>query len=86
MAKIPRNISGRDLVGMLERKYGYQIVRRSGSHVRLVSRYKEKSHKLTIPDHNPIKIGTLNNILNDISVYLEIDKNGLVEELFGSAR
>ena len=84
MPKIPRDISGKDLSAVLERKYGYQINRKSGSHFRLVSRYKERIHKITIPDHNPIKIGTLNNILNDLSVYLEIDKSGLIEEIFGS--
>ncbi|HCL89909.1 MAG TPA: hypothetical protein DHW70_01075 [Candidatus Atribacteria bacterium] len=64
MPKIPRGISGRKLTKLLE-KYGYKIIRESASHKRLISKYKDKEHKITIPDHNPIKIGTLNNILID---------------------
>jgi len=34
-----------------------------------------------MPDHNPIKIGTLNFILNDISDYLKIPKSNVIDEL-----
>jgi predicted RNA binding protein YcfA (HicA-like mRNA interferase family) len=81
--KIPRDISGRKLAKLLE-KYGYEIIRESASHMRLISKYKDKKHKITIPDHNPIKIGTLNNILNDIANYLKVDKKKIIEELFRS--
>ena len=83
MPKIPRDISGRKLAKLLE-KYGYKIIRESASHMRLLSKYKGKEHKITIPDHNPIKIGTLNNILNDIANYLKVDKKKIIEELFRS--
>jgi predicted RNA binding protein YcfA (HicA-like mRNA interferase family) len=43
-------------------KYGYQITRETASHIRLISNFKNKEHKITVPDHHPIKIGTLNNI------------------------
>jgi predicted RNA binding protein YcfA (HicA-like mRNA interferase family) len=81
MPKIPRNISGRDLVKLLK-KYGYTLTRETGSHIRLISIYKDTEHKITIPDHNPIKIGTLNNILDDIAKYLQISKSKLIQELF----
>lgn len=83
MPKIPRDISGRKLAKLLE-KYEYKIIRESASHMRLISEYKDKEHKITIPDHNPIKIGTLNNILNDIANYLKVDKKKIIEELFRS--
>ena len=82
MPKIPRDISGQKLSGLLK-KYGYEIKRQSGSHLRLVTNLKGVEHKITIPNHNPIKIGTLNNIVNDISEYLKIDKVALIDELFG---
>ena len=81
MPKIPRDISGRELARLLD-KFGYKIVRETGSHIRLVSIYKETEHKITIPDHQPIKIGTLNSILHDISEYLKISKQELTQELF----
>lgn len=56
-AKLPRAISGRQLARRLER-LGYAIDRQRGSHIRLQSEACG-GHKLTIPDHDPIKIGTL---------------------------
>ena len=83
MPKIPRDISGSKLAQLLD-KYGYEIKRETGSHIRLVSEIRGKDeHKITIPDHTPIKIGTLNNILNDLANYLKIDKKDLIDELFG---
>jgi len=82
MHKIPRDLSGRDLAKALGR-YGYRLVRETGSHIRLVSIHTGAEHKITIPDHEPVKIGTLNNILNDISEYLKISKGDLIQKLFG---
>jgi len=79
--KIPRDISGRGLAKLLK-KYGYEINRETGSHIRLISKFREKEHKITIPDHQPIKIGTLNNILSDLADCLKIDKKELLKVLF----
>ncbi len=81
MHKIPRDISGKELVKLL-RKYGYEIIRETGRHIRCESKLKSEKHRITIPDHNPIKIGTLNIILNDIAEHLKISKEKLVSELF----
>ena len=81
MPKIPRDISGRELAKLLK-KYGYRSVRQTGSHMRLASNFKGIEHKITIPDHQPIKIGTLNNILNELADYLKTTKEELIEELF----
>ena len=81
MPKIPRNISGGDLAKLLS-QYGYQFDRQAGSHFSLKSNYKGFEHRITIPDHNFIKIGTFNNILNDVANYLGIDKKELMEKLF----
>ena len=84
MPKVPRDISGKQLAQLLS-KYGYNITRQTGSHIRLVSTRRGFEHKATIPDHQPIKIGTLNNILADIADYLQISKQELLEQLFGRA-
>ncbi len=39
-------------------------------------------HAETIPNHDPIKIGTLNKILNNIAEHFEITKEDLVNRLF----
>ena len=81
MAKIPRDISGKELLKLLN-KYDYKITRRTGSHIRLTSTYKGIEHKITIPDHQTIKIGTINNILSDVADYLKLSKKEIIEELF----
>jgi predicted RNA binding protein YcfA (HicA-like mRNA interferase family) len=81
MPKVPRDISGKELARLLK-KCDYQITRQTGSHIRLSSTSKGFEHKITIPDHQTIKIGTLNNILTDIAEYLQMSKQDLLDLLF----
>jgi predicted RNA binding protein YcfA (HicA-like mRNA interferase family) len=78
---MPRDLSGDDLIKKLL-KLGYVIVRQKGSHVRLSKNYYNEDHPITIPKHNPIKIGTLNNILSDLSEKMKISKSELIRQLF----
>jgi len=81
MPKVPRDVSGRELAKLLY-KYKYIVTRETGSHIRLVSSFRHSDHRITIPDHQEIKIGTLNNIFTDIAKYLNISKQELIQELF----
>jgi predicted RNA binding protein YcfA (HicA-like mRNA interferase family) len=45
--KVPRDVSGEDLVRSL-RRFGYQPTRQSGSHIRLTSKIKGTEHHVTI--------------------------------------
>jgi predicted RNA binding protein YcfA (HicA-like mRNA interferase family) len=81
MPKIPRDISGRQLAELLK-KFGYEITRQTGSHMRLTSSIKNEPHHITIPEHTPLKIGTLSQILKDIANYLKIGKDDFIEKLF----
>ena len=80
--KLPRDLSGESLARLL-RKYGYEVTRQSGSHLRLTSSRKGKEHHLTIPAHRELSIGTLAQILTDAASYLEIDREQLTNDLFG---
>ena len=79
--KLPRDISATDLILALNR-IGYEISRQKGSHIRLMSTIKSEPHHITVPNHSPIKIGTLNNILKEISEKLDISKEDLIVQLF----
>jgi len=81
MPKLPRDISHKALCKVLG-KYGYIITRQTGSHIRLKSNIMGFEHFITIPAHNPIKIGTLNLILNDVAKYLKMQREMLIERLF----
>lgn len=55
--KLPRDITGNDLAKSLT-KLGYHVTRHTGSHIRL-STNENGEHHVTIPAHNPLKLGTL---------------------------
>jgi len=80
--KLPRDLSGTELAKLL-RQYGYEEIRQSGSHIRVRSAAKATEHQVTIPAHNPLKVGTLSGILLEIANYLEISKETLARGLFG---
>ena len=78
--KIPRDITGKDLIKKLE-ILGYVPTRQVGSHVRLTTQ-KNGQHHITIPYHNPIKIGTLSAILKDIADHFKVSKDSIAERVF----
>lgn len=59
--KLPRDISSKDLIKILL-KIGYIETRQKGSHIRLTRTLNNSIHHITIPNHDPIKLGTLNSI------------------------
>ena len=78
--KIPRNLSGADLVKALG-VLGYERVRQEGSHIRLTTE-RQGQHHVTIPNHNPLKLGTLSGLLKAVAAH-----HGLtVEELLRRIR
>jgi predicted RNA binding protein YcfA (HicA-like mRNA interferase family) len=78
--KLPRDLSGSDLAKALS-KLGYNITRQTGSHIRL-STQQNGEHHLTVPAHNPIKIGTLSAILREVEAHFEIDRETLLKTFF----
>ncbi len=79
--KIPRDLTGQQFIKYLK-VYGYNVTRKSGSHIRLTT-HVNGEHHITIPDHDPLKIGTLGAILADIAMHLNKSKGELIQELFG---
>jgi len=51
--KLPRDVSGPDLVKAL-RKLGYQTTRQKGSHIRVTTEQMGQHHEV-VPNHYPIK-------------------------------
>jgi len=79
--KIPRDLNAENLIKILK-QLDYIQVRQTGSHIRLKRIFNNMEHNITIPNHNPIKIGTLNNIFKDIASNLNIPKSDLINRLF----
>jgi len=79
--KLPRDLSGEELARLL-RRYGYEVSRQTGSHMRLTSKFRGAEHHITIPAHRVLKIGTLAEILENVAAYLQITREVLAEQLF----
>ena len=79
--KLPRTVSGVTLAKALQ-KLGYQSTRQAGSHIRLTCD-SPIQHHITIPNHDPIRVGTLSAILTDVASHLKISKEELIRRLFG---
>lgn len=77
--KLPRDLSGSELAKALSR-IGYRVTRQSGSHIRLTIDVPSQHH-VTVPAHDPLKVGTLSGILNDVAAHLKIDRDELLRRL-----
>ena len=79
---LPRDLSAADLIKALA-IFGYAITRRKGSHIRLTTQQLGEHH-VTIPDHNPLRIGTLSSILRDVAEHFGVSREELCRRLFGN--
>ena len=78
--KLPRDVSGRELAkaaGIL----GYQVTRQTGSHIRLTT-MRNGEHHITIPAHDPLKVGTLAAILGNIAAHFELARDEVAKTIF----
>jgi predicted RNA binding protein YcfA (HicA-like mRNA interferase family) len=77
--KLPRGVSANRLIRALER-LGYSAVRQKGSHVRL-SHKAEPVHSISVPLHDPLKIGTFHGILVEVAQAQSISIQDIVDLL-----
>jgi predicted RNA binding protein YcfA (HicA-like mRNA interferase family) len=78
--KIPRDLSGAQLVKALCRDWNYHVIHQEGSHIILQT--DTPSHqRLSVPNHNPIRVGTLNSIVRVISAHKGMERQKLLDGL-----
>ena len=78
--KMPRDESGLSLAKRLK-ILGYETTRQTGSHIRITTA-QNGEHHVTIPAHNPLKVGTINSILSEVAGHFNITKNELLIRLW----
>jgi predicted RNA binding protein YcfA (HicA-like mRNA interferase family) len=78
--RLPRNVSGQDLVRALA-ALGYRETRRTGSHIRLTTT-QDGEHHVTIPAHPELRVGTLAAILGDVADHLGISREDVAMRIF----
>ena len=77
--KIPRDLSGADLAAAL-RQFGYVVTRQHGSHLRITTQAGGEHHEV-IPNHRPVKLGTLRSILRNVAAHHGITVAELIAKL-----
>lgn len=65
--RLPRDVDGPRLVKALG-VLGYAVDRQKGSHIRITTQVDGPNHEV-IPNHSPIKAGTLSGILKHVAVH-----------------
>ncbi len=78
--KLPRDLSGRDLVAVLCRRWEYRVSHQRGSLIVLETSVPA-SVSVTVPDHSPVRIGTLNAILRTVAQQKGVTKEEVAASL-----
>ena len=73
-------VSGKDLIRVFSKR-GYHLVRQKGSHAQLKCSTPAGEHTITIPLHDEIAPGTLNDILSKVAVWYGMSKEELIQML-----
>jgi predicted RNA binding protein YcfA (HicA-like mRNA interferase family) len=61
-------------------RYGYVVTRQKGAHIRLTTQIPSQHH-ITIPNHDPLRIGTLAAILDAVADHVGISRNELLQQI-----
>jgi len=69
VSRVP-SLSYREIVRALQHD-GWIVIRQRGSHIRLQKRLGERTMKLTVPAHRPVKRSTLSQILRQAELELD---------------
>jgi predicted RNA binding protein YcfA (HicA-like mRNA interferase family) len=78
--KLPRDLSGAELIKVLCRDWAYRQMHQEGSHVILQT--ETPSHqRLSVPNHSPLRVGTLNAILRAVAGHKGVDRQAVLDSL-----
>jgi predicted RNA binding protein YcfA (HicA-like mRNA interferase family) len=78
--KLPRDLSGAELIKLLCKHFGYRRVNQEGSHV-ILETSEPRQHRISIPDHAPLRIGTLNAVLRAVATAKGVEMEDILRHL-----
>lgn len=78
--KIPRDLYGRELVAALCRDWDYAKVNQVGSHI-ILQTETPGHHRVSIPDHKPLRLGALNAILREVAAAKRTTREAILGSL-----
>jgi len=78
--KLRRDLSGEHLARLLCRDWDYRIIHQQGSHIVLQTE-TPSHHRLAMPAHSALRVGTLNAILRAVAQHKGIERQDLLKSL-----
>ncbi|MCL2105140.1 MAG: type II toxin-antitoxin system HicA family toxin [Kiritimatiellaeota bacterium] len=75
--KIPRDLSGNDLIKRLCQNWGYTVVHRVGSHIVLQTDTPSRQ-RIVVPSHPVLKVGTLHSILRSVALHKQTSRDAIL--------
>ena len=78
--KLPRDLSGEQLARLLCSQWGYVRSHQSGSHI-VLDTHEPSRHRIAIPAHASLRIGTLNGILRSVAEHKGVPRETILQAL-----
>ena len=78
--KVPRDLSGVQLIKVLSRDWAYRQSHQEGSHV-ILETATPSHQRLSVPNHNPLRVGTLNAIVRTVAAHKGVDRQAVLDSL-----
>ncbi len=78
--RLPRDVSGADLAALFCRKWQYRKVHQVGSHI-ILETSDPTQHRIAIPDHHPLRLGTLSPILRAVAQHKGVARDAIIAGL-----
>jgi predicted RNA binding protein YcfA (HicA-like mRNA interferase family) len=60
--------------------WGYEKIHQVGSHI-ILQTQQPSPHRIAVPAHTPLRIGTLNGIVSSIAVHKKVPKEAILKGL-----
>jgi predicted RNA binding protein YcfA (HicA-like mRNA interferase family) len=76
--KLPKDLSSEGLIKLLCKHHGYRRVNQAGSHV-ILETDSPQHHRLAVPDHKILRVGTLNSILRAVAEVKGLEKEEVLK-------
>jgi predicted RNA binding protein YcfA (HicA-like mRNA interferase family) len=76
--KLPRDLSGEELASHLIKRWEYEQVHQVGSHM-ILQTQEPSAHRISVPAHKALRIGTLNSILASVAAHKKVSKETILQ-------
>ena len=78
--KVPRDLSGAELIAALCHDWDYARVNQVGSHV-ILQTHSPTSQRIAVPAHSSLRVGTLNSILRAVARHKGVAREDILRTL-----